>query len=310
MATVTEKWSGRGWAVTGDGYEAERAFDVSDVADETEAVAAVSASMGVFVGSLHPFLPGGGLFCRDVRARRIGPTFYEVTARYTPRAYEGGDLLDRAPRYSWAIEIEHIETDVDEDGRLICNSAGYPIRPKPTKERVVWILQVRRWEPFYNPAVAELYIGSVNSAAGYLGPFYVDEGQMLCRSILPIGEYTATATPIEILYVFAIVRTEKYPWDWDYADMGTTGNGPNGPAQFVNSKGKEIAEPTLLDGAGLPINSTVKLDNGTEAPDTPEAPATEFAAWATEPVPSTGTPRAYTRVFRKRWAANFATLQL
>lgn len=319
---ISESWSNRGYRRTRDGWVAERSFTSSGTSDASEAIAALAEQYGVTFNASHPLNSAIKVFDVGVTGSE-GPEFLTLTASYAlPPAgdWSGGpeeDPLDTQPEYVWGKTIRTVdcETQIQEkvgvvDGPRhnapILNPAGDPFSPPHSRTVYCRTFTVRRWEPFFNVALAEQFENTVNADAMVLGPLTIGVGQMLCASIEPTGWTTAESTRAQVQYEFVIDRSTVHPFQihqqakgakgwWD--DGGTPRKGP-----FVDHNG-ELAGEILLRSDGTPwLTYYVTKAKKTPIP-TPAAYRPQVMEWITH---STG----IVAVYQRHKSASFAQLGL
>lgn len=268
---------GRGYGIddAGSAY-AERPWLVHDGAGalitEDEAVAAVMSAYPR--NAPHPRNSTCTVAAHGP-AEYMGPGVWKVSVRYTvPESGSQGedttDLLLRTPVVRWSTRTKEIPMDFDADGRFICNSAGYPPAEPATRIIYIDVLQIERWEPFYNIDLCRNLRGRVNSASVLLGRELFEPGEVLMTQAVPAAEFPAGTTPIKMLYEWEFTNHTDNPYQLFFKDVGTYGCatvngatiwGPIGSVVTVDgvTQFQQVTEPVLLDGTGKPKNTSLKI---------------------------------------------------
>ena len=262
--SVKENWSGRSYSQRT--MTARREFTVSGVVDDLQAISAV------------PELARNVSFPQDARllsegaevSRWEGPRFAVVTADFSiPQSGSGSEhepppetnKLDEPPRISWQQSESSEPVDRDADGNPILYSNWKPVDPPVTRMICNERFTVKRWESTYDRAKALTYKGRINSDTVTLwGWGDAQPGTLLLVSYLPASELRPDDTPVECVYTFETDDLLKHRWRiLDQHIEGISGiNAATGKPEtkpIWDAANKEVVQPVLLDGSGIPKNA-------------------------------------------------------
>jgi len=266
--SVKENWSGRSYSQRT--MTARREFTVSGVVDDLQAISAV------------PELARNVSFPQDARllsegaevTRWEGPRFAVVTADFSiPQSGSGSEhepppetnKLDEPPRISWQQSESSEPVDKDADGYPILYSNWVPVSPEVHRIVCNERFTVKLWESSYDRSKATNYRGKINSDAVTLWDWGTAQpGTLLLVSYLPASELRPDDTPVEVVYTFEIDELTSHKWRLlDQGFEGISGISADGKPQtkpIWNASNKEVTQPALLDGTGIPMNSAFTLE--------------------------------------------------
>lgn len=272
--SVVECWKGKGYRQADDGtWEAERYFNVFGTANEDEAVATLATAPWYAARNrTHPRYTT--LLCSTVgKSEALGPMAMGFTAYYRfPKAGSFPSEVTQpllAPiEITWTRATKSVPMEYDLDGRVVCNSAGFI--PSHSLERpiVTRILQLRRYEVFWDLARAQALENHVNQTACDIGPMHVEPGQAYCHTYEPDGGFEEGTPFLKVLYEFEFDLNGSEPWQAFTVDKGQTGwttpkpdaspvTGPFGV--MVDNEFWPVNEDIVLDGTGKPVDSVYKV---------------------------------------------------
>src|SRR5438132_103242 len=128
---VTERWSQRQYVPN---TSAVRAFDVSGVTNETDAVNALITQAQVGVNASFPLEPVLHVASNGLNITTVTPTMYLIVASYARGIATGNsDPIQEPPVYQWAPSSGTAPINTDIDGNAILNSAGDLFSPSPSR---------------------------------------------------------------------------------------------------------------------------------------------------------------------------------
>lgn len=279
MAIVLDPLPERGYGVGPNGqWQAEKTFlvhnDSGAIIDEAEAQAAVLAQYPI--DAVHPRNPSLKVDSVLPAGNGGGPGIWKIRVAWSIPENGGshgggtGDLLSRKPVVLWSDRQKEIPMEWDGDNRLLCNSAGFPPSSPATRTLYVDVLQLTRYEPYYNIDLKKQLIGRVNHQAVALGGVLYQKGQVCMTAMRPAAEFPVGTTPIKMLYEWEFDDHATQPFQTYFPDKGTYGwvtvggatiSGPigievtaGGVTQF-----QQVTEAVLLDGTGKPLNTAYKI---------------------------------------------------
>jgi len=271
---VTENWRGRS-ATRGRQRAAQRAFVVTGVTDEHEALTATDASSGLTIpsyGDAHPNDANGVVKVSNVTAAEEGFGYWTVTVTYTQpegRARHrpvSDDPLDEPATVFWDIGTRQDYAERDINGNPIVNSARQGFDPPVTVDVPQFFLVVQRNEPFFDVGLAKDMLLAVNSDTLTVeGVQVADPGFARCVSMRPIAPYQLSAEYVAVEYRFELAdRIEGAPAGTNpfYArimDQGTRGWAGGSEYELFDANGDPIHSPVRLGGDGQPMSSSIKL---------------------------------------------------
>lgn len=263
-----EQWSKRSWS---RGRSAHQEWVVDDVRNEAAAVSAV----GIHRGSAYQ--TDGTIFAYEptVTPLLVGQS-YQVSIDWAPP--EGGmsddqqtaaEAIKKPPTVEFYFGEEEVPTDYDAEDYPLVNSALYPLTDTmPRKIRTHhWV--IRRNEAFYNPTVASNFVNRVNGAITLWNGQSYDVGTLCLHEWRPVGEHELNPPWVRVEYHleynplgFWVYRRDEGNYGWYIAPTPSGYGTTKKTAHFVHSQGKEIADPILLDGTGMPCRSEIKIHGG------------------------------------------------
>ena len=266
--SVKENWSGRSYSQRT--MTARREFTVSGVVDDLQAISAV------------PELARNVSFPQDARllsegaevTRWEGPRFAVVTADFSiPQSGSGSEhepppetnKLDEPPRISWQQSESSEPVDKDADGYPILYSNWQPVDPPVSRIACNERFTVKVWESTYDRAKANTYKGKTNSDTVKLwGWGDAQPDTLLMVSCLPASELRPDDTPVEIVYTFEVDELLLHKWRLlDQGVVGISAISAGGDPQtkpIWDASSKEVTQPVLLDGTGIPKNTAYTIE--------------------------------------------------
>lgn len=280
---ITERFSER---VLTPLEKAVRAFDVSGATDDGDAYNKLIA-YGVGPGSFHPndptlCVPPKGLEVRPMAGKGI----HRGTVNYLFGTYSGQiDPLRMPPQYQWVESSITEPAPYDVSGNLICNSAGDPFSPAPTKLSRRLSIIISRNEAAYPFALAAQYFDAINSDTFLCFGKQVLPGQANFKCVVQTQKMPSNAryVPLEYRIDFApgfiqinssVGGNPVQLWDGfalRTADRGKraffndgTANPPH--IDFICTKQSggtvfnKVSTDVFLDGQGRPFNLTAYFD--------------------------------------------------
>lgn len=269
-AQATERWSPRRSSRGADlRWSALREFDVINADTEADCyTAAITLSdlpnTGVIpvMNEQHPLYQR--LLVDNVSVATAGLGLFRVTVSYSiplngSTHNEDDDKLSQPVRWRWLRS--NIDEQVDRDylGNPIVNSAREPFSEPATRTFTRRILELRRYEPFYDVGKAEAFENTVNNATFTIPGLIVFGARAVrCNLIVPTEEYKVGDTVIDVSYQFEV---RQDGWRSRHLDqgfnvhVGDSGGDELQPLYFEN--GERITMPALLDGRGKAINETL-----------------------------------------------------
>jgi hypothetical protein len=292
----TEMWTGKEYSPF---LSAQRAFICPGYADEGAAINAVFGRFGCRPGTPHRLNPA--LFATNgVQARtQDGPTTWIVIVPYSylqGAQSQGSDLepLLRPTRYLIEPGISSELVDVDAYGNAYTTSAGFPFDEQHYRPFRSLRITATRYYPNYDIALGLKYMNKINLTPVNIKSLgTVQKGQMYCEFIGPTSEIILTQpAPIEVKHVFEIRgplvsgAADDPSFRYRRLDAGRQGWYQDSSSNFQpedfsspdpsrsNATYKYYRSrtaPTPLNGAGQPIDNTVKLGEGI-SPKTPVNP--------------------------------------
>jgi len=346
------EWRNKGYVQLPDGrWQAElnmlATYVAGDVAfGDSDILNAITAGYGIKRNGPHPFAVGQpNLTCNFFGVvSRSGPMAANVKAIFEIPPM-GAWLDDKTnpmaarPMIKWDVCYKEVPTEFDVDGRLYCNSAGFPPANQETRRVKTWTLTLTRYEPFFNLGLADYAMNTVNNAPVTIGPYQFDTGQIYVDKICPPAEYQAGTNYLLMTYALEFDSHAKNPYQRYLRDQGSYGwaksatneyfSGPFGTSVTVAGQTVFVpfAEPILLDGlTGVPYAFTgtptiqvgqLQADGATYVGKTPVA-APMSGDWQYQPCTAIPRPRAYgttnpvpwIRCYRKVAAIDLGVLQL
>lgn len=268
-AQATELWSTRRSSRGKDlQWTALREFDIIGADNESDCyTATILLSDMPNTGSVpvqneaHPLYPR--LLAENVSVSAVGLNLYRLTVAYSipvngSTHSEDDDKLSQPVRWQWLRS--NIDEQVDRDffGNPLVNSAREPFSDPATRTFTRRILELRRYEPFYDVAKAEAFENTVNNAVFTIpGLIAIGARKARCNIIVPTQEYKIGDSVIDVSYQFEI-RPDG--WRTRQLDQGFNahvgeGNDELQPLYFAN--GERITLPALFNGRGVPLNTAL-----------------------------------------------------
>ncbi len=249
---VTPRWSDYKLGNKG----ATRVFDVSGVANGTEAYAACPFKFNQQHDE-NPQFKCDGWDCTEA-----GWQLYRVSFSFSQpedgdehnEDGNGTNPTNNPPRIKWEIGNTSEPFDRDADGKAITNSAGDPFDQPVSKILPTVFLTITRFEnaPF-DAQKAVKFSGTVNKSPITFEGITMAKGLMLCHSITPTTEYTVGAKFVEVAYNFEIRRDGHKARILDQGFRAWINDSGNKLSElFVNKV--QITAQVLLDGTGKPYN--------------------------------------------------------
>ena len=283
---ISGNWTGvRAWDVIG--------MTASDPIDQ-----AINAT-GVLVGSPYPNTTS--LVCKQIGVTENKLTMMTVVANYgisTIVANDPNPLL-RAPVISWKRSRQSLPVDTDINGNPILNSATDAFRSNSSRNFNIKFLTFKRWESSYNQSLADAFDNAVNSDSFTIQGITYSPGQAQLVSYVPIEEYQETARFVHVCYELEI-RTpsgsgltalqQRHPFQRRLMDQGLRGiyQDPNnsntktlGNFFLGGSGGQQCNRDVLLNGQGVPIDSTIVVTQAGYTAQTQTLPSTVLVDSAT-----------------------------
>lgn len=276
MPLVTEDWPKRRWRPGRDG---SRYFEISDVADEAAALAAL-ADENVAEGGEWPIVAGEtiSIAAGDIEFTRKGRNYLAV-ASYSPGAAGSFTPTEQKwqCRLSWLIE----ERPMLRDGadRAIVNSNRDPIQTNLARRRKVPVLEMVRWETGADIiAKALAYTNRWNNASVTFPKIgTAAKGEALLDAIEVVEDFSSLSNKLRVMYrfIFRPRMTLKKPDGTGteqrhgfYApvpDVGFMANDAGvgrrilwGPDRLPDG-GTPVPFPVMLNGLGSPKNTGYKF---------------------------------------------------
>lgn len=276
--TVARDWQAKTPLVkTESGWRQTLVWTADQVATESAAYTAVNSyvvntegvSGGIAIKATHP--DTSYMQVVSTSTKELAPAnYFAVEVTYETPAFQGttgGNPFESPASYSWAqiTETENVEEDVN--GNPIVNSAGDPFDQPPTITDRYWQLTVTRNEPYFNLAQAVTYQNKVNSDTVYLqgvGAGKLTAGQVMCVSILPVGDYDLDDNFVSIAYTFWI---RESGFQLRRLDIGYRQwlNGEDKSKPLTDENGNDITVPVPLNGEGIQYTDTANTGTGTPA---------------------------------------------
>lgn len=268
MATATERWSDRKLTKgANNAWTAVRSFEVITATDEDDVFGATLTSTDLpnptglvpAHNEAHPLQSRLKVANRDVM--RIGFNLYRLTVNYSIPAdgteHAGTeDPLGQPPRYRWRRTTVTEEVDRDIYGNPIVNSARDPFNRPAQRDFTNRILEIRRYEPYYDLSKAELYERKVNLGTFTItGVVSVGEGLCRCNLVSPTDEYVADAEYVEIVYELEFDPEGFRSRHLDEGSRAHIGDGTK--AELYDKTGARISSPVLLAGNGTTLDTSL-----------------------------------------------------
>ena len=296
MSTATERFSDqkcvreisgnwtatRGWDVIGP----FTSFSPPDIEDD-----AINAT-GVLIGSTHPFT--SSLVCKQIGVTENKLTKCIVIANYGISMIVANDPnpLLRAPivSFKWGKNSQQVDTDIN--GIPILNSALDAFKSNHSKNFSVRFLRITRYEPFYNESVAAQFVDTINNDSVVLQGITRSPGQVYCVGIAPAEDYQVGSPYVRVTYEFEI-RTpssggltalqKRHPFQPRLLDQGLRAQyqdpDNSNKATLQNfwlggTSPQQCTRDVLLNGSGVPLDSTIGVTDKIYTPITQTLPST------------------------------------
>lgn len=290
---ITERWSDKSYAPKGTSV---RTFDAVGFDNEAQAVSATCSKFGCYPGQPHPrdatqFVQMGGVSARTNQ----GPETWIVSATYSylpPDAVTVAGAGNTSPLQQptrWRIDpsLESVQVDSDNFGNPLLSSA---LTPLGKTSRVIRCLTISAWKyyPNFSIAWALRFMNCVNfnpvtvKSLGVVDPY-----RMKCTHIGPVEDIVLTQPrPIEVLHQWTIrgatvsgikndpgyrqrFLDQSYSGWYQGTDNAFRQGDFSEPEPNNQSFYRTRTVPTLLDGTGKPLDSKIKIGEGTS----PKSPA-------------------------------------
>jgi len=297
-AYYTEDWSKRKLVKAASGWTADREFQVIQADTETDALAATLVSVGTVLPVMNDAHPASTFLLVDSVSvdQAVGFKFWTVKVHYSipkdGQAHDGPGAQDNPllepPRIRWEFGASSEPIDRDINGNPIVNSAGDPFQQPVTRDFTTIFLVYTRNEPFFNVNTAITYSNKTNSGSIIIaGAGQVAAGQMMCKSIAPASDYSATAQFVPVSYRFEL-RADGFKARMLDQGLRAWYTNPTTSdvelAPLVTRKLQPITQPVRFDGTGEPIAATAQYVgdgvnyNATVARTTPAGATLDNAA--------------------------------
>lgn len=258
---VTSVWSESSLSL---GVSAREVFNVSGVTSRRDALNANGPPYGAVPRYLNSHPEDTTLLASAPVATTMTPgVMYRVEVNYAPLGLTLGiappNPLNEPPKFSWASEEESEQIDIDLFGNPLITSNGDSIDPPAEITVTSRIIRVTRWLNQYDVGEADQFEWTTNDdpVSIPLCSGQIPEGCMLCRSIMPLGEYDHRATAILVQYLFAV---RAFGWEWRFLDSGYRGwykdttTNKNKVGEFFTKEGTQCSRPVRLNGKGKPYD--------------------------------------------------------
>jgi len=261
MAVIacTEEGKNLNARISLDGGGCTRTFHVRfNTADDPELrpwIAATNTAVGDPIPvsyAAHPY--NAYIYVTDINAGAAGGPFdYRVVVTYARIE----NPLTAAPVQSWGWASSNEPIDMDKDGDAILNSSREPYDPALSKDVHDQVFRDVRNVQYFDPGVARVYKGAVNSDNDFLkaGDFAgFSAGWVKCT------EYSGEPARAGALNYWVLTRefvirdphpTAETGWKARVLDQGFKEKTAADTYEIIKgSDGKPLAQPTLLDGSG------------------------------------------------------------
>ncbi len=323
---VTLKWQDKGYS----DERAEEVYQVTGVANETEATRANGAPIGQ-VPQLNATHPRNSLLKAEKPfARQTGFNFYEVLVVYTiPEFGEhsdpGGNPLDEPWEIGFDVAISSEPTDGDAYLNPLLNSAHDVFDPPQTNEYYEWTILLTHNELFFDFGKALSFKNTINSDDVVIFGYTFPVGCLKCVKILPTQRYKKTAAyvniGVELKFREYFGKPEDGPslafspfnhWLLDRGYNGWYNDGGLKKGRILDNKLQEVQIPVILNAQGKPFDTdhfaVGKADEGHTAVNSPTPSVPHGAEVSSVGGPSA--PTAYYLVYKKCLYAAFSALNL
>jgi hypothetical protein len=282
MSLVTKKWSGRRLAKSSNGWSYSDGYEVTGVANEEEAIAALENDYPETIHNAESPI-SSLMYCESRNAEVTGFNFWTITVNYasTPegRFFDHANPLDEPIKWRVVHGIEQISSPVDALGKPVLNCAGQAFSSDHTGNIRFITLIGQRIEPFFDLAKSIQFNNAINNTPLALdNNWTLEKGQACCRYMILIS--TVTGAEKYVITEYAIEIREGFVTDPDgYRDgfklrilnEGTEGwyddgndgrvRGPLCRIRKDPATGQDIPEkvssPVLLDSEGRPTGEGV-----------------------------------------------------
>lgn len=271
--SVTNNWSETSHS---KGVSAHLSFDVSGVPRLVDALTAAGPPYGAVPQYRNSYPEDPTIFAAVPVGKILVPgTLFRVEVDYAPLGLTLGiappNPLDAPPKFSWADEEESEAVDVDLFGNPLITSNGDAIDPPPELILTTKILRVTHWVETIDLAMIKNFEWKTNDDPVQipLCSGAVDEGCLLCRSIIPLGEYDEDAKMIQLQGLFAL---RFFGWRWRFLDHGTRGwytdtDNKKKIGEFFTKLGTQVSRPVRLNGKGKPYDAdSVIIEKSAKTP--------------------------------------------
>jgi hypothetical protein len=265
-AESTEMWSEYRSSYRDGKWTATRAWQVTGATNDTEArnASAIDGRPIAQVGNTHP--ENADMFCNGLDVESPSPHMRVVRAAYAvltiPETNDNGSPLFKPAE----IFVDWSETeepfDIDADGVPILNAAAQKFDAYPTRPRSDMEITFIRNEPFYPLGKAIFFKDTTNSDTVVINPIGAFEPEtLLCRPIRMAEPVTPYSRYVRVVYGF---RHRPDGWRTRQMNVGYAGwysdNGATKLGRFVDGLNNPVSEPVLLDGVGMPMDGSIKID--------------------------------------------------
>jgi hypothetical protein len=269
MATATERWSDSIITQKIDGnYVGQRGWDVIAYSDDDDMLAATGLPA---IGDAHNLI--ASLFCTDLKIAENKLTKGVVKATYevTSLIANPVDPTARQPRLRWRPGKVSVSYDCDQAGNPLVNSAGDAPRSSFSRNFSVRYFSVSIYKASFDRAGADQFSDTINNGDITLCGEDFAAGTLYCQDITPCEEYQEDATYLKITGNFEVRTPQgsgltdaqiRYPFALRFLDQGMRGKatvgGSSGLQPLYTADGKPVSRDVLFNGAGQPMDSTIK----------------------------------------------------
>lgn len=258
-AYSTESWKGSALTRAGDNWIATRIFIVTGAANDDDALSAMPLDGAKIPGDNESHDLNGDLRVRSRTVRKLSPATREVLVEYSIPPSGDYDVitdpLKADTRFSWSPGIEAVSIDRDIRGRAIVNAAGDAIDPPLQRNVIVRTLTAIRNEPYYDLERLSTFEETVSNKDLVIAGVRIAKGDLCCRTISPVGEYTLKSRYVPMQYVW------EHRVMWVVTEDGSRTKLANPFQSYVKNVGRRAWY--VKDGSTV-LGEIYYADNGTQ----------------------------------------------
>ena len=272
MASASERWTPRRFTKGKDGsWSAIREFDIIAAANDAAAFSSPldSSDLGTTTGLVPVFNedhPANSFLRVDnLELFLVGFGLYRLVVSYsTPTGgsshEDNDDPLSQPMRIRWRRQIQVEQFDQDADGNPIVNSARDAFTNPQSRDITQRVIEITRYEPFYDVAKAEIYENTANQGVWTIAGFItVPEGTAKLNTYQPTDDYTLTDEYVKVIYEIEL-RPDGFRSR--HLDEGPRANATNAERVKCYTVAGEELDRVLLDGQGVPLDTGIRLGKG------------------------------------------------